>query len=268
MKQGTLVGFVATAAVAISFQVVLSAQQPTKPLHFEVASIRASNPQHQGSFFTSGDQPGTSFRLVNMPLRWWIAKALSINQDDIRGPAWLDSSRFDLEARLPSEPFDPNTQNEMLKALLVERFGLKWHEEQKTVSGYELVAGKKVLAQPATLSERLRGHGSGSGPSGITGMNMPMSELARTLEKILKRPVVDATHLTGGFDVKLMWRPDNDAKVDEMRLYGKKYGIDVDNLPDSVFTAIQEQLGLRLKSAKVPGKVIVVDQMSRQPTPN
>jgi len=153
----------------------------------------------------------------------------------------------------------------MMKALLIERFGLKWHEELQSVSGYELVTDKKVLVQSAGVMERLKGfHGSGAGPTYIDGTNMPMSELAKELGKLLGRPVVDATHLSGGFDYKLMWRPDNDAAVAEQ----KRHGIDVDNLPDSVFTALREQLGLRLQSAKVPSKVLVVDNINRQPTGN
>jgi uncharacterized protein (TIGR03435 family) len=95
-----------------------------------------------------------------------------------------------------------------------------------------------------------------------------MSELAELLGKALGRPVVDATHLSGGFDIKLMWRSDNDADVARDRQYGKQYGIDVDNLPSSLSTALREQLGLRLQSAKVPSKIIVVDQINRQPTEN
>ena len=136
------------------------------------------------------------------------------------------------------------------------------------VSGYELVADKKVLMQPATLLERMMGGGSGWGPTLINGTNMSMAKFAEMLAKALGRPVVDATHLSGGFDIKLTWRPDNEAELAQQRQYGKQYGTDVDNLPDSVFTAIREQLGLRLQSAKVPSKVIVVDNINRQPTAN
>jgi uncharacterized protein (TIGR03435 family) len=76
--------------------------------------------------------------------------------------------------------------------------------------------------------------------------------------------VVDATHLSGGYDIKLMWRPDGEATAGEW----KRHGIDVDNLPDSITTALREQLGLRLQSAKVPSKIIVVDNINRQPTEN
>jgi uncharacterized protein (TIGR03435 family) len=95
-----------------------------------------------------------------------------------------------------------------------------------------------------------------------------MSELVEALANVLGRPVVDATHLSGGFDFKLMWRPDGTPPTDEERRLGKQNGIDVDGLPSSVTTAVQEQLGLRLQSAKVPSRVIVVDNINRQPTGN
>ncbi len=199
-----------------------------------------------------------------MPLRQWVEIGLSVQDYALKAPSWLDTSRFDLNAKLPNQPVTQTSVAEMMRSLLIERFGLKWHEEQQTVSGYELVTDKKVLAQPASLLERLRGPAWGNGPTLINGTNMPMSKLAELLGTALGRPVVDATHLTGGFDIKLSWRPDSEAKAAEE----KRYGIDVDNLPDSAFTAVREQLGLRLQPAKVPSKVIVVDHIDSQPTPN
>jgi uncharacterized protein (TIGR03435 family) len=117
--------------------------------------------------------------------------------------------------------------------------------------------------------ERLMGTGGrSSGNGAISGTNMPMSDLASALSAALGRPVVDATHLTGGYDIKLMWQPDTDAAVAQERQYGKQYGIDVDNLPGSASTALREQLGLQLQPAKVPSRVIVVDHINPQPTPN
>ena len=80
--------------------------------------------------------------------------------------------------------------------------------------------------------------------------------------------MVDSTHLSGGFDFKLMWRPADEAELASQRQYGKEYGVDVENLPSSVAAAVREQLGLRLQSARVPSKVIVVDSINRQPTAN
>ena len=255
---------------------ISTAQQPqqAKSWQFEVAAIKPSDPKLEANSYSS--TRGGLFQMVNTPLKQWVEMGLSVREYALKAPAWLDTSRFDLNARLPAvQPGDQKAaanrdpKAEMMKALLIERFGLKWHEEPGIVSGFELVADKKVLAKPASLLERLQGaHGSGSGPTVINGTNMPMSELAEKLGEALGRPVLDATHLTGGFDIQLRWRPSDTPPTDEERRLGKQYGIDVDNLPSSVMTALREQLGLRLQSAKVPKNVIVVDNINRQPTAN
>ncbi len=255
-------GCLAALALLSLLPCAARAQTAPKPLQFEVASIKPGDPKLEGFSSHSGGAPGSQFQLVNTPLRQWVEMALSVQDSALKAPAWLETSRFNLDARMPAgEPASPG----MMKALLVERFGLQWHEESQTVSGYQLVADKKVLLEPASALERLRGtHGSGSGPTLIQGTNMPMPELAEALARLLGKPVVDATHLSGGYDFKMMWRPESDAVAAEQ----KQNGIDVDNLPDSVFTALREQLGLRLESAPVPSHVIVVDQINRQPTAN
>ena len=264
MRQAALASFAAVivAVGALSASISTAQQpQPAKSLQFEAATIRPSDPKLEGFSSTSPGSPGGQFQLVNTPLKQWVEMGLSVRDSALKAPSWIDTSRFDLDARMPAgEPATP----EMLKALLIERFGLKWHEETQTVSGYELVPDKKVLAQPSSPQELLKGHGSGSGPTLIQGTNMPMPELAEALAKALGKPVADATHLSGEFSFKLMWRPDSDAVAAEQ----KRNGIDVDNLPDSVFTALREQLGLRLQSAQVPSKVIVVDHINSQPTGN
>ena len=265
MRQAMLASFAAViAAVGTLSASISTAQQPqqAKPLQFEVATIRPGNPQLGVESSTSVGGPGGLFRMVNVPLKQWVEMGLSVRDYALKAPSWLDTSRFDLDARPPT---NQRAAPEMMKALLIERFGLKWHEELQTVSGYELVTDKKVLVQPSSLLERLKGvHGSSSGPTLIGGTNMSMSDFAGALGEALGRPVVDATHLPGGFDIKLMWRPNNDATVAEWQ----RHGMDPDNLPDSVFTAVREQLGLRLQSAKVPSNVIVVDHMNSQPTAN
>jgi uncharacterized protein (TIGR03435 family) len=264
MRRAVLGSFAAAIAVfgALSASISIAQQpQPAKFLQFEAAAIKPGDPKLEGFSSFSPGSPGGQFKLVNAPLKQWVEMGLSVRDSALKGPAWLDTSRFDLDARMPA---GQAATPEMMKALLIERFGLKWHEETQTVSGYELVPDKKVLAQPSSPQELLKGHGSGSGPTLIQGTNMPMPELAEALAKALGKPVADATHLSGEFSFKLMWRPDSDAVAAEQ----KRNGIDVDNLPDSVFTALREQLGLRLQSAQVPSKVIVVDHINSQPTGN
>ena len=200
--------------------------------------------------------------MVNMPLKQWVEMALSVRDYALNAPSWLDRSRFDLDARLPAgKPSDEKARAEMMKALLIERFGLKWHEERRLVSGYELVAAEKILVKASDPAE---GGRSSSGPALIDGTDMPMSELAGALGEVLRKPVVDATHLSGGYDIKLRWRPFDEAAAADAKGRGM---MDVDNLP-SIFTAVREQLGLRLRSAKVPLNVIVVDRINGQPTEN
>ena len=272
MRQAVLASFaVVIAAVGALSASISTAQQPqlAQPLQFEVAAIRPGNPKLVYSSSSTGASGG-QFRMVNTPLKQWVEMGLSVSDYALKAPLWLDTSRFDLDARLPAgKPVNQEAKAEMMKALLIKRFGLKWHEEPQSMSGYELVTDKKVLLKPSSLLERLEGaHGSSSGAASVQGTNMTMSEFAETLGKVLGRPVVDATHLSGGFDIKLMWLPSDDAEVAQEKQYGKQYGIDVDNLPASVSTAVREQLGLRLQSARVPSNVIVVDNINRQPTEN
>jgi uncharacterized protein (TIGR03435 family) len=268
MRQVLQTSCAAVIVTILAFSANISTAQPpqqqAKSLQFEVAVIRPGKPLADwppGESRISNSGSGGQFRMVNVPLKQWVEIGLSVNNYGLKAPSWLDTSRFDLDARLPAAQ---NAKPEMLKALLIERFGLKWHEELQSVSGFELVPDKKVLVQSSSLLERLEGPGSSSGPGLIGGTDMPMSEFAEALGKVFGRPVVDATHLSGGFDIKLMWRPDGEATAAEWR----RHGIDVDNLPDSITTALREQLGLRLQSAKVPSKVVVVDNINRQPTEN
>ncbi len=247
--------------LAVAVPVVLGLGQNGQ--QFEVAAIKPGTPRQGFESWTG--VTGGQYRMMNVPLKQWVKMGLSVRDYALVAPPWLDSSRFDLDAKLPAgKPVGLEALPEMIKALLIERFGLKWHEELRTVSGYELVADKKVLLKPASLVERLQGQGRSSGPTLIGGTNMPMSEFAGALGEALGRPVTDATHLSGGYDIRLMWRPVDDAEAARE----KQYGVDVDNLPTSISTAVREQLGLRLQDAKVQSKVIVVDNINRQPTAN
>jgi uncharacterized protein (TIGR03435 family) len=274
IKQAAFVSFAAIIAVVGGLSAsILTAQQPQQAtsLQFEVAAIKPGDPKLGEESHTQTDQ--NRFQMVNVPLKEWVKMGLSVRDYALVAPSCLDTTRFDLNAKLPTlksgVPVVRNPIAEEMKALLIERFGLKWHEEIQSVSGYELVTDKKVLAKPTGLLERLQGLGTGSGPTMINGTNMPMSKLAEMLGDALGRPVVDATHLSGGYDINLMWRPLDDAKATEdYRKYWKQKGIDVDSLPSSIPTALREQLGLRLQSVKVPTKVSVVDNINRQPTAN
>ena len=190
MRKAALASFAAVIVALGAFSAGIStAQQPqqAKSWQFDVAAIKPSDPKLVVG--SSSSTRGGLFQVVNTPLKQWVEMGLSVRDYALKAPSWLDTSRFDLKARLPAgEPVNQKaTANqdpkaEMMKALLIERFGLKWHEELQTVSGFELVPDKKVLLKPASLLERLEGaHGSGWGPSAINGTNMSMAELAGLL---------------------------------------------------------------------------------------
>jgi uncharacterized protein (TIGR03435 family) len=183
----------------------------------------------------------------------------------IGGPRWMDGDRFVVEAK--SGTLVPLAEMRlMLQQMLADRFTLRLHREPRELQGYALVvaAGGPKL-QEATGSEQRTGMASiGGGP--VTASKTTMSMLATLLGQRLGRPVDDRTSLDGMYNFTLSWTPGDDEPP--------RFGIDPRNLPDdvrqklqgasdksgtSVFTALQEQLGLRLVSRQVTGEILVVD---------
>lgn len=242
---------------------ILAAQQQSQqaaPLRFEVAAIKPGSP---GPGWNRS-QIGDTIHLVNVPLKQWVETAFSVSDYALKAPSWMDGVRFDVVAKAPAGvPLDAKNRDEMLRSLLIDRFGLEWHEERGTASGYELVAGNKLLLKPSDLSDPKQRGGNGWGPSTINGHNMPMSDLAMFVGKVLGAPVVNDTHISGGFEVNLIWRPDDDQVA---ATFAKEMKVNVDDLAPTVFIALQEKAGLRLQRAQVPIDVIVVDSINRQPT--
>jgi len=217
---------------------------------FEVATVK---PNNSGSNTSSSNSDDNSFRAENISLKLLIERAYGIADYSISGPAWLRDARFDIAAKQASGT--PISQMlPMLQSLLKERFRLAVHREQKSISGYALVPGKK----PPTLHPKPADGGlhTSFGPGKLKGTNVAMADLAGILARQLNQPVQDQTGLPGVFDVSLEWMPEltqtNSAS---------------DHLP-SIFTAVQEQLGLKLRAEKVPVDVLVVDHAERVPTEN
>jgi uncharacterized protein (TIGR03435 family) len=140
---------------------------------------------------------------------------------------------------------------------LAERFQLKLHRETKEVPMYALVAGKGG----SKLKEVEFGHSSTSaGPGHVTAQKIPMAKLADFLSGQLGSPVTDMTGMKGFFDFTLEWTPD--ARPSEV-------GGATDSVPGaSIFTALQEQLGLKLESRKGPVEMLVIDHVEKIPTGN
>ncbi len=239
---------VCAALLAVS---VLGAQT------FEAASIKP-NRSGSGSSSTHGS-PGM-IRMENVSLQKMILMAYGIPDDReyaLEGPPWLSSERFDIVARHAGDT--PQEQvRKMLQNLFAERFHLALHPETRQLATYTLVVAKdgpKIRAVEA---------GSGSRTSGRPGKleltTTSMDKLANLLSRIMGRPVVNATGLSGVFTFTLEWTPDET----------QRFGVPNEEaaIGRSLFGALQDQLGLKLEGKKGPVEILVVDRIDRQPTEN
>ena len=242
---------------------------------FEVASIKPAAPQAPGRFqITMGGDPGrVDYRFVS--LKNLIERAYSIKSYQISGPEWLDAERFDVTAKLP----DGATQQDvprMLQTLLVERFKLTVHREEKTLPIYAIVVGKGGVKMPKVEGEPTGGIRMQMGMKGRQLMGkVTIDGLAGMLSRMVDRPVVDMSELKDTFDMKLEWMPDDRE--------GNGFGgvpppgagdhppasesSDSSSAP-SLFAAMQEQLGLKLDARKGPVQIVVVDSIEKAPTQN
>jgi bla regulator protein BlaR1 len=215
---------------------------------FETAAIK---PNSSGTNNSHGHSDNGGINFENYSLRRLIQSAYDVKDYALSAPAWLADEHFDIVARTP-EGGPGNQFPLMMQSLLAERFGLKVHKEPKSISGYALVAGKK----PPVLHEKPAGAGSNTNSNGgkLVGTNVSMDRLADILSRFIREPVQDQTGLTGVMDVTLEWTPDQSDPTA--------------NGPGSIFTALQEQLGLKLQPEKITIDTLVVDHIDRVPTEN
>jgi uncharacterized protein (TIGR03435 family) len=158
--------------------------------------------------------------------------------------------------RVPPEVLRP-----MLRALVEERFQLKTHAETREMPIYALVvgkAGKLIPAAPESQGPMMR-----MGRGQLNGKKVPMAMLAQQISQQLGRAVVDKTELKGDFDFTLEWTPE----PGQGRVHPRASDSAADSSGPTIFTAVQEQLGLRLESQKGPVEIIVIDSVAK-PTEN
>jgi uncharacterized protein (TIGR03435 family) len=242
---------------------LLPAQQaPTAPLTFAVATIKPSAPdatvvtQIRGNRFAT---EGTTFVDV-------FKYAYNVHPDQIvGGPEWLRTKKFDILADPETEKRPSSEQMKvMVQQLLVERFHLVMHHEQKILSVYALM---KTADTPKLTRSTADPSGIpvvGYSPSGELGIgNATMANFATFLQRfVLDRPAVDQTGIPGRFDLVLRWTPDN------FRAGGRLGDSQEDaSAPPSLFTAMKEQLGLKLQPTKAATDVFLIDRVE-QPSEN
>lgn len=231
------------------------AQATTEP-SFEVATIKPSNPDLPGMGINiQGHQLSTHKTTLNFLIKF--AYCLNARQI-VGGPAWLDTEEYDIVAKPEGETsLTMNQLRPMIQKLLEDRFKLAFHREQRELPVYALVVGKngarlkKSQADPGGLPGV---QVKGASALTISATNNTMPGLASVLQmSFVDRPVVDHTGLAGKYDFDLSFTPDQVSQAGSLV-------IDPD-APPGVFTAIQEQLGLKLEAAQAPAEVLVVDRI-------
>jgi uncharacterized protein (TIGR03435 family) len=257
-----LLGFVILGALAPRW--IAFAQQPDRP-SYEVASVKPGDPNDR-QVRVAGQ--GGRFTVANASLKMLIGLAYGVQDHQISGgPNWLDSEKYNIEAKIDSAAVTapgPDSAGRMLlmiQSLLGERFKLTVHRESKEEQVYELVVAKggSKLKEADTGKQGRGARRPGRGQ--LTSMGAPISSLVNALSQQLGRSVIDKTGLTGGYDFELKWTPDPGETAG---LFG---GPDAPPPPDpngpSIFTALQEQLGLRLESAEGPVEILVIDHAEK-----
>ena len=266
---------------------------------FEVASVKRN--KSGDGFMGMGMQPGGRLTMTNMPVRQLIVRAYGVQPYQVLGgPSWITSDRFDITAKAPGDA-TPQQMNAMLETLLADRFKLKVRRETRQSDVYRLVKARadgklgEALKPAAVNCDMARGRaggpppGPGAGPAPARGpapagpmmgpcqfliapgrfqvAGQSMAAFANSLGMQVGRPVLDETGLQGAYDFTLTFMPDPGGR-------GMPAGPPPPGAPElppidpnapALPTALQEQLGLRLESAKGPVEMIVIDSID-QPT--
>jgi len=251
-------GLVGMASVAGRAQEVQSKRMAADahPV-FEVAAIKHSDPNHRNSGIHMN---GRHFNIENQTVGALMLFGFGVSKSQVVGaPDWVNSERFDVDG-VPDLEGEPGVKQmqEMVRKLLVDRFGLKTHMEQRDMNVYAVTVAKggpklkKSESAPDALPDQTSRDGGGIREMKFT--NTSMDEFTLSMKFYLDRPVVDKTGLGGKWDFELKWTYDDTRATDP-------------NAPPGLFTAVQEQFGLRLDAVKAPVDVMVVDSVER-PTQN
>jgi uncharacterized protein (TIGR03435 family) len=285
MSYPQLAASVALVLTGFAVSPQTKAQAPARP-EFEVASVK---PNTSGKNMVMIRPPvGGRFTATNARLKMLIGLAYNVQNFEISGgPAWIDTDGYDIEARAADSNVGIEQLRPLLQALLEDRFQLTIHRETKDVPVYALLPGKNGPKLPEAKEKGCVAFGPNSppppppapgqpfalpptpcggfltAPNRMEGGKVSMAQFVRVLANALGRPVIDKTGFTGTFDVHLEFTPEGTAFAGGLpgAAVGLPQGFDTSG--PSIFTAVQEQLGLRLESQKGPVEVLVIDHAAK-----
>jgi uncharacterized protein (TIGR03435 family) len=235
---------------------VLAAGAPCQS--FDVATIKANRvTKGTGDLHAT---PGT-LTIRNLPLHTIIAVAYGLLPHQVAGPQWLKEERFDIVAKTGAPVSSEDEMPPMLRPLLAERFGLVTHRESREMPAYVLTVAKNgPKLEEARAGGDVPFKKANKAAARIRAPQLTMPQFAEILARRLGHPVRDDTGLTGAYRVSLEWAPETTP-----RKPGKP-GKDRDRA--SIFTAIQDQMGLRLEGRKAVVEVLAIDHVLKTPEPN
>jgi uncharacterized protein (TIGR03435 family) len=220
---------------------------------FEVAAIKPSDPNDPSDRIHTD---GRHVLLENQSVEKLIEFAYGIQKSQLAGgPAWASTDRYDVNG-VSDVAGEPNTKQlqGMVRQLLVERFGLVFHREQRELSVYAITVAKggpKLTKSAGDPNGQMDENGSGSGQTlSMRFNNTSMADFGMIMQFVVDRPLVDRTGLAGRYDFVLRFTSDEARATDP-------------NAPPGLFTAVQEQLGLKLEAVRAPAEVLVVDTVER-----
>jgi uncharacterized protein (TIGR03435 family) len=271
----------------------LAAFSQTAPA-FEVATVKPAAPQEMGRVMVRmGNDPGR-INYVNVSLRDVLARAYSVKQFQIAGPAWLDTERYDINAKIP-EGVAQDQVPAMLQTLLTERFKMTVHKENKEAPIYALIVAKggpklkkaeetddpkgPVMKTPDGAAVNVPRGGMAIMNNGrnaeIRAMGTTLARFADMLSRFCDRPVFDETKIEGNYDFVISVAAEElaRAKGGLMRMGPPPGGgdggghTDEASSGDTIFTAVQN-FGLKLEPKKAPLDRIVIESADKVPTEN
>lgn len=236
--------------------------QPAAPPAFEAASIKPNNSGKPGNGISSYPN---RIKIINSTLKFCVQVAWNVKDFQVSGASgWMDTQRYDIDA-VAANPFTREESRAMLRALLADRFGLAVHSETQDRQGYALVVarnGPKLpppIEDPSVMFSR-----TPSGDRTLKATSISMARFADALSVALEAIVVDRTGIEGQYDVSFQWTPDSASEPRTLKSGEPAPAPPADSaIGPSIFTALQEKLGLRLESRKVPAEVIVIEHANR-----
>jgi uncharacterized protein (TIGR03435 family) len=254
------VGWLALASTSAIGQTAAAAPtQNAKPLQFDVVSVKLNKTDSPA--IVEPDPRPDGFTVVNMPIKHLLGDAYGIRDDLISGgPSWLVDDHYDVEGKVTS--FDsPSSQSlseaqrtEMIRSLLADRFKLVVHIETKELPVYELIVDKNGPKLKESSPDQQRGFGGRRDEFRAWAVTIPF--LAERLSVRLQRTVMDKTGLTGKYDFDLKWDPGQTPAPQD----GSP---STPSGEPSLFSALQEQLGLKLVPTKGPVQTLVIEHVER-----